>query len=80
MPRPWRPATGSGELTDEEVLDAVRDELRTDGRVEAEDLEVSYDEGVIYLDGVPPSEASHQVLLEIVQDVLDFNDVVGQYR
>jgi len=68
--------TGAEALTDEEMLDAILDELQSDGRVETEELEISCEYGVVYLEGVLPSEAKHQILLEIVNDVLDFNEVV----
>jgi hypothetical protein len=44
--------------------------------VETEELEISCEKGVVYLEGVLPSEAKHQILLEIVSDVLDFNEVI----
>jgi RNA polymerase-binding transcription factor DksA len=68
--------TGVAELTDEEMLEAIQDELQSDGRVETEELEISCEDGVVYLEGVLPSEAKHQILLEILSDVLDFNEVV----
>ena len=63
-------------MTDEEMLDAILDELQSDGRIETEELEISCEDGVVYLEGVLPSEARHQILLEILNDVLDFNEVV----
>lgn len=68
--------TGGAALTDEEMLDAILDELQSDGRIEREELDISCEDGVVYLEGVLPSEARHQILLEILNDVLDFNEVV----
>jgi RNA polymerase-binding transcription factor DksA len=68
--------TGTEALTDEEMLDAILDELQSDGRIEMEELDISCEDGVVYLEGVLPSEAKHQILLEILNDVLDFNEVV----
>jgi RNA polymerase-binding transcription factor len=68
--------TGAEALTDEEILDAILDELQSDGRIEMEELDISCEDGVVYLEGVLPSEAKHQILLEILNDVLDFNEVV----
>ena len=45
-------------------------------RIETEELDISCEDGVVYLEGVLPSEAKHQILLEILYDVLDFNEVV----
>ncbi|MFY9706448.1 MAG: TraR/DksA C4-type zinc finger protein [Desulfobacterales bacterium] len=68
--------TGGAALTDEEMIDAILDELQSDGRIEREELDISCEDGVVYLEGVLPSEARHQILLEILNDVLDFNEVV----
>lgn len=68
--------TGAVPLTDEEILEAIQDELQSDGRVDIEELEIACEDGVVYLEGVLPSEAKHQILLEILNDVLDFNEVV----
>ena len=63
-------------MTGEEMRDAILDELQSDGRIETEELDISCEDGVVYLEGVLPSEARHQILLEILNDVLDFNEVV----
>jgi RNA polymerase-binding transcription factor DksA len=68
--------TGAEPLTDEEILETIQDELQSDGRVETEELEIACEDGVVYLEGVLPSEAKHQILREILNDVLDFNEVV----
>jgi RNA polymerase-binding transcription factor DksA len=68
--------TGGAELRDEEILEVIQDELQSDGRVETEELEIACEDGVVYLEGVLPSEAKHQILREILNDVLDFNEVV----
>ena len=69
-------STGGGELSDEEMLESIRDELQSDGRVETEELEISCEDGVVVLEGVLPSETSRRILLEIVFDRLDENEVV----
>jgi len=71
---------GEGEFTDDELRETILDELRSDGRVESEELVVTCEEGVVYLEGILPSEAKHQVLMEIVQDVLDIENVVDGIR
>jgi RNA polymerase-binding transcription factor DksA len=62
--------------TDEEIVESIFDELQFDSRVETEDLEVSCEDGVVYLEGTLPSETSHQILLEIVNELLDDGEVV----
>jgi DnaK suppressor protein len=71
---------GEGEFTDDELRETILDELRSDGRVESEELVITCEEGVVYLEGILPSEAKHEVLLEIVQDVLDIENVVDSIR
>lgn len=64
------------ELTDDEMREAVYDALREDGRVDVEELNISCEEGVLYLDGVLPSEEKREILTEIVEDTLDFKEIV----
>jgi DnaK suppressor protein len=63
-------------LSDEQIEMVVWDELREDGRVELEELEISCAEGVIYLEGFLPSREKKEILLEIIEDALGFHDVV----
>jgi DnaK suppressor protein len=64
------------EMTDEAIQEAVLDALNEDGRVEMEELNIACEDGVVYLEGALPSEESREILLEIVEDVLDFNEKV----
>jgi len=64
------------ELTDDEMREAVYDALHEDGRVDMEELNISCEEGVLYLDGVLPSEEKREILTEIVEDILDFKEIV----
>ena len=71
---------GEGEFADDDLRESILDELRSDGRVESEELVVTCDDGVVYLEGLLPSEAKHQLLMEIIQDVLDIENVVDSIR
>ena len=71
---------GAGEFSDDELRETILDELRSDGRVETEELVITCEEGVVYLEGILPSEAKHEVLIEIVQDLLDIENVVDSIR
>ena len=64
------------ELTDDEMREAVYDALQEDGRVDVEELNISCEEGVLYLDGVLPSEEKREILTEIVEDLLDVKEIV----
>jgi DnaK suppressor protein len=59
-----------------ELAEVIREHLREDGRVDTEELRIVCREGVVYLDGVLPSEAEHQILLQIVTDILGLEEVV----
>ena len=63
-------------LTNEELQMVILEHLRNDGRVDREELEVSCRKGVVYLEGVVPSENEHQILLRILTDVMGFASVV----
>ncbi len=73
-------ATGDAEFDDDQMCDAIMDQLQDEGRVETEELTVFCEDGVVYLDGTLPSDAKHQMLLETVQDVLDVKNVVDNVR
>ena len=67
-------------LTDEEMQEIILDALHEDGRVEMEELEISCDDGVVYLNGVLPGESSHEIVLEIISDTLDFDEIVDNIK
>lgn len=73
-------AAGAGDLTDEDMREMILDALQSDGRVETEELNIDCEEGVVYLEGLLPSAAKHQMLLEIVHDVLDVTEIVDDVR
>ena len=56
------------ELADDDILRYILNELEEDGRVDLEELTIECTRGVIHLDGFLPSEAQHQILLEIILD------------
>jgi DnaK suppressor protein len=65
-------------LSDEEIQDYLREQLRADGRVDMDELQIVYRRGVIYLDGALPSEAQHQILLQYVADFAGIEEVVDR--
>ncbi len=67
-------------MSDDQLADAVYDEVEKDGRVELDELDISCDEGVIHLTGALPSEAKREILHEIVEDVMGLPEVVDQTR
>jgi RNA polymerase-binding transcription factor DksA len=67
-------------LTDEEMQEAIDDALQEDGRVETEELNISCEDGVVYLDGTLPSSTQHEILLEIINDILSFDETVDNVK
>jgi DnaK suppressor protein len=63
-------------LSDEEVEDYLREQLRADGCVDMDELQIVFRQGVIHLDGALPSEAQHQILLQYVADFAGIEEVV----
>jgi DnaK suppressor protein len=63
-------------LNDRELLEYVREQLRQDGRIDMEELRLVCRKGVVHLAGTIPSEAEHQVLLQILTDVLGIKEFV----
>ena len=64
------------EMSNEEVCAAVTEFLRHDGQVNLEELEILCQHGVLYLEGVIPSEAEHQILMRILTDELGFRSFI----
>ncbi len=67
-------------LDDSELAEAIREHLKEDGRVDAEELRISCRNGVVQLSGVLPSEAEHQILLQIMTDVLGLKEIVDRVQ
>ena len=91
LARAVRPSTGavsasmagggeSGGPLDEEMCEIVVSELRDDGRVELDDLEIHCEDGVVYLEGALPGEQSRETLRQVVSDTLGYDRVVDNIR
>jgi DnaK suppressor protein len=65
-------------LSDRELEEVIWEQIRDDGRVETEELEVTCKRGVVFLGGALPSVAQHSILLQLVTDVLGFQDAVDR--
>lgn len=63
-------------LSDEEIEDYIREHLAEDGRVDPDELQITFHSGVIHLDGALPSEEQHQILLQYVTDFAGIQEVV----
>ena len=67
-------------LDDTELAEAIREQLKEDGRVDTQELRILCRNGVVHLSGALPSEAEHQILLQIVTDVLALKEVVDRIQ
>jgi hypothetical protein len=67
-------------LSDSDLQTAVYEQLQNDGRVELEELKITVHSGVIHIEGVLPSETSHQILIEILQDIMGFHEFEENIR
>jgi DnaK suppressor protein len=67
-------------LLDREIEQALRELVREDGRIDMDELRVVCRHGVVHLDGAVPSEAEHQVLLQLVSDVGGCEEVLDHVQ
>jgi DnaK suppressor protein len=67
-------------LDDAELAEAIREHLKEDGRVDTEELQILCRNGVVHLSGALPSEPEHQILLQIVTDILGLKEVVDRIQ
>ena len=67
-------------LSDEELGLLILEHLRNDGRLDLEELEISCRNGVVYLEGVVPSESEHSILLQILIDVMGFASIIDHLQ
>lgn len=67
-------------LSGSELEAVIREQLREDGRIDLDELRIVCRKGVVYLDGVLPSTAEHQILLHTITDVMGLPNVVDRVR
>ncbi|MCF8145824.1 MAG: TraR/DksA C4-type zinc finger protein [Deltaproteobacteria bacterium] len=67
-------------MSDDELKTLINEKLKDDGSIELEDLQIDVDKGVVRMEGSLPSEASHEILMEILQDTLGFHELEDHVR
>ena len=80
-PLPEEAAPASPERADfpkAEEIKAIFDELREDGGIDAAELRIALLEGSVHLEGVLPTEAQHQRLIEVVEDHIGLANVLDE--
>ncbi len=73
----------SGELPDEfqglsnnQILAIINEHVKRDERIDTEELNFSLHNGILYLEGTIAGEPEHQILLQILTDILGFSSIV----
>lgn len=61
--------------SDEELLELVQERVHADGRVETDELEISCEDGMLYLEGTLPNELQYNLLLGILQDIMPMENI-----
>jgi len=67
-------------LNDKELRMLILDRLRNDGRVDLEELDISCQHGVVYLEGTVPGKGEHNILLQILTDVMGFASIIDHLQ
>jgi len=67
-------------LNSEELRMLILDHLRNDGRVDLEELDICCRCGVVYLEGVIPSEGEHGIMLRILTDAMGFTSIIDHLQ
>ena len=63
-------------FSDEELQEEILEHFRTDGRIDLEELKVSCRRRMVYLEGTIPSEGEHQIVLQILTDVMGLASII----
>lgn len=66
------------DLSNNQVLRVIYEQIEQDGRIDAEELYISIRNGVLHLDGAIGGEPEHQILAQILTDVLGFSSIVDR--
>ena len=67
-------------LSNQELRMAILEHLRNDGRIDLEEIDIFCRKGVVYLEGVVPSQSEHHILLQILTDAMGFPSVIDHLQ
>jgi RNA polymerase-binding transcription factor DksA len=67
-------------LSDRELAEAINEHMKEDGRLDTAELRIAVRRGVVFLTGILPSETEHQILRQIVTDVVGLKEVVDHIQ
>jgi DnaK suppressor protein len=63
-------------LSNNQILSIIHDQIEKNGKIDTEELDISIRGGILFLEGTVPGEPEHQVLMELLADVLGFTSIV----
>jgi RNA polymerase-binding protein DksA len=75
---PPDPTENYSEKSDQELCQAIYEEIENDGRVPVDTLEITCTDGVIFLRGSVPTQLNHKTLLAILEDTMHLEDIVDE--
>ncbi len=67
-------------LSDRELEEYVREQVREDGRIDMDELRLVCRHGVVHLAGALPSEVEHSILRQLLTDILGLEDIVDHVQ
>ncbi len=67
-------------LTDAQFQKLILEYLRSDDRLDLEECKVSCRKGIVYLEGRVPSEIEHQIILQILTDVMGLTALIDHLQ
>jgi DnaK suppressor protein len=67
-----------GELDDEEICEAVWNEIQGNIKINSDGLKITCNDGLVQLTGIVPDSSQHQLVLEIIQEDMGIDHVVDQ--
>lgn len=67
-------------MSDEDLVEAIWDEIRDRGKIDTEELEISCEEGLVLLEGAMPSHKQHARLMNLLEDIMGLDDVEDNLR
>ncbi len=65
-------------LTHGQIIKLIWNQIKRDGRIDTDELGISLRDGILYLEGVVAGVPEHQILMQIITDVLGFSSVVDR--
>jgi len=67
-------------LNDQDLKLSILDTLHKDGRLDLEEFHIVCHEGLVYLEGIIPSETEHQILMRTLTDVMGLSSLIDRMQ